>query len=1278
MLARRSPVGSSSLSYRALSAAVLSALLGTPLALHAQVTPDPHAGMRRPGTDTAANGVPVVNLTAPSAAGVSHNQYQQFNVDPQGLILNNSSAVSSTQLGGYITGNPNYQAGQSATLIVNEVTSTNPSYLRGYTEVAGNAADVIVANPNGIHVDGAGFINTPRATLTTGVPVFNGDGSLSALRVTGGQIAIEGAGLNASNIDRLDMVARSLAVNGKVWANNLNVVTGANQVDYAGLAAQAMTGDGEAPTISLDVAALGGMYAHRIALIGTEAGIGVRNAGDLATQSGDFILTQAGQLLLTGTTASAGHLTLDAGAVNNSGTLQAAGDMAVRSAGDLSNTGTIYGGGDLNLTAGNTLTNNGVIAAARNASVHAQQLLSQGVLGAGVAGDGRVQGSGSLSVVTAGALAAHGSQLAAGNITLQGGALDLSGAQTQAGGDIALTSTTGDIDHRNGTLVASGALTVRSAGTVDNSNATMQASQIDANASAWRNAYGSVMQTGNGPMSLRIGGMLDNTHGVWVSSARDLSISAGALDNSQGQIKALDGDLDLIVSQIFNQDSTGFLGSNRNVNLTLGNVSNAGQIYAGGDLALNVHGDASNSGAIQAQGNVDATVAGTLTNDNGRLEAGDGTGLSALTLNAAAISNQHGRLANTGSGTTTITSHTLGNTGGTVGGQGDVALRIAQIDNHAGTLVAGGNLALQSGDLNNSSGTLYSAGHVTWNNSAATLDNTNGSFSAGADIALTLGTVHNDAGDIASNHNVAALFAAFDGSGRLRAGNDLSLTLAGDYTHQAGNTLFANHDFTFNLGGTFTNQGNLQSVNALTLNAARVDNQAGATIDSTATTVNAATQTNAGRLEGDTVTLNGTAITNTGTVIGNAVTIHAANLTNGADLGTATDNNAYQSALIAATDQLKLYVTGDLLNRDATLYSLGDLTIAADADGARSHSVTNRSGDIEAGGNVSLSAEQFTNQRRVFETEAHQLTPAEQALNTLTLSPLPMYRYDDPNPEHHPPYVDPSQILSAAQVAQLESYCGTLGTPGKDGDNWCNGATMPGQDDAHNILHNDLRAIVTQTLTSVERLKAASAENRQQHRQRCSDPGQQRHPQCQQPTDQHRQHPGHPEREPHRQQPAQCRKLERRWQPQCASRTRPAQRRHDRGQQRRPRCGPRSRQRHEQRPDTSRQRQSGRVERASLQRTDRRDDQRQRHACRASGQQPQPRSCRPERRPEPRPGGWQRPYRHRQHPHCRQQRPTRRRPRPQPRRPRPHHPRRHATQRRGNHHLCRHQRERGR
>ena len=167
-----------------------------------------------------------------------------------------------------------------------------------------------------------------------------------------------------------------------------------------------------------------------------------------------------------------------------------------------------------------------------------------------------------------------------------------------------------------------------------------------------------------------------------------------------------------------------------------------------------------------------------------------------------------------------------------------------------------------------------------------------------------------------------------------------------------------------------------------------------------------------------------------------------------------------------------------LLNRDASIFTLGDLAIGANSLGARSQAVINRSGDIEADGSVRIDANQFSNQRRVFQTGTYMLSAAEQVQNTNTGDPVAMYRYDDPDPLHHPPYVAASQVLDAQQIAALEGFCGTQGTPGKDGDQWCNGDTMPGQSDPHNILHNDLRSITTSTLTTVQQLTAASAEGR--------------------------------------------------------------------------------------------------------------------------------------------------------------------------------------------------------
>ncbi|WP_286866333.1 filamentous hemagglutinin N-terminal domain-containing protein, partial [Herbaspirillum sp. UBA812] len=165
-----------------LPSALRFSLLAVALALamntvaHAQILGDRNAPRNQQPTVLATpNGVPVVNIQTPGAAGVSLNSYRQFDVGPNGAILNNAQGTTATQLGGYVAGNP-WLATGAARVIVNQVNSANPSYLRGYLEVAGARAQVVVANPAGITCSGCGFINANRATLTTGVPqIVNGN-----------------------------------------------------------------------------------------------------------------------------------------------------------------------------------------------------------------------------------------------------------------------------------------------------------------------------------------------------------------------------------------------------------------------------------------------------------------------------------------------------------------------------------------------------------------------------------------------------------------------------------------------------------------------------------------------------------------------------------------------------------------------------------------------------------------------------------------------------------------------------------------------------------------------------------------------------------------------------------------------------------------------------------------------------------------------------------------------------------------------------------------------
>lgn len=200
---------------------------------HAQIVADPTApGTQRPTVLAAPNGVPVVNIQTPSAAGVSRNTYTQFDVNQPGAILNNSRSNVQSRQGGWIQGNPWLARGE-ARIILNEVNSANPSQIKGYVEIAGQRAEIVVANPAGINVDGGGFINASRAVLTTGTPQMGAGGSLDGYRVDRGTITINGKGLDASLVDYTGILARAAQVNAGIWTKELGVVVGNNTVTAA-------------------------------------------------------------------------------------------------------------------------------------------------------------------------------------------------------------------------------------------------------------------------------------------------------------------------------------------------------------------------------------------------------------------------------------------------------------------------------------------------------------------------------------------------------------------------------------------------------------------------------------------------------------------------------------------------------------------------------------------------------------------------------------------------------------------------------------------------------------------------------------------------------------------------------------------------------------------------------------------------------------------------------------------------------------------------------------
>jgi len=265
-----------------------------------------------PNSYTHANGSTVVNINQADKNGLSHNMYQEFNVPKKGMILNNST-TDLVRESGNIARNSNLDT--SATLILNEVISHRASSLNGFIEVAGEKADVIIANPNGITCSGCSFINTGRATLTTGKPDFTGS-ALTGFDVAKGTITVEGNGLKGA--DYTELLAQKIALQGQIETTQLKAVAGKYTYDRdSGLATATATSRASGNTI--DVSALGGATAGIIQLQTTETGAGVNNNGVLNATS--LYISSAGVLTNSGTISAGLTSAVASGKMINKGML---------------------------------------------------------------------------------------------------------------------------------------------------------------------------------------------------------------------------------------------------------------------------------------------------------------------------------------------------------------------------------------------------------------------------------------------------------------------------------------------------------------------------------------------------------------------------------------------------------------------------------------------------------------------------------------------------------------------------------------------------------------------------------------------------------------------------------------------------------------------------------------------------------------------------------------------------------------------------------------------
>nr|WP_234706316.1 hemagglutinin repeat-containing protein [Xanthomonas citri] len=784
----------------------------------AQVAPTANPAGQTPGQQVAANGVPVVDIVAPNARGISHNRYSNFNVGPNGLILNNSAQISKTELGGYVAGNNNLQRSGAASLILNEVTSAS-SRLQGYTEIAGARAQLVIANPNGISCDGCGFLNTSRATLTTGTPNLGSDGALNGFSITGGALSIGRNGLDAFNVDRLDLLSRQLSVDGSVWTRELVAAAGAGRVNYDGMLLDVLPGaDGAAPAIGIDVAQLGGMYAERIRLIATEAGVGVVSRGTLAAQSGDLQIDSAGQLSLSGTTVARDAVNVRAtGALDQRGVLGSQqGDVYLRAA-NMTLAGDLVAAGALDAQAGGVVNHGGRSSAG-----------SIRLFGSQLNADGSLHTNGALDLGADGLLSSSGVAYGGAGANLRAAQIALSGT-LQSGAAIALNATTidalGTLDaatalriNGNGDVRVAGlaqagqGADVRVGGRLELQGQLIAADALALNAASIDIAQRAAVSAGN-DLDLRSAGAVNNAGSAY--AGRDLRLQAASVTTAGSLSAARDAQLS-VEGQLLNSGtivagdalavdaaqlaSSGDIGSQRG-DATLrsrGNLRLSGNTVAGGALALDAASSAQVSGTVNAasvnlRSGGDAILSGTLQSTRGALTVAAASELandavlrsaSALDLQADGALRQRGQLHSDGG---------LQLRGGSVAHNGLIDaggdLRIASAGALAldGTVQSAGSTTLQAAGALDNSAKVVTAGPLQMD--ASSLHNAQGAaFSSGADAQLRIGGTLENAGSVYAANAVQISADSLTQNGSVGSGNTLSATVAGTFDN-AGNVV---------------------------------------------------------------------------------------------------------------------------------------------------------------------------------------------------------------------------------------------------------------------------------------------------------------------------------------------------------------------------------------------------------------------------------------------------------------------------------------------------------
>ncbi|WNX61066.1 hemagglutinin repeat-containing protein [Acinetobacter baumannii] len=694
---------------------------------------------QQPTILNSANGTTQVNIQTPSAGGVSRNTYTQFDVGQEGAILNNSRNNTQTQIGGWVQGNPWLATGE-AKVILNEVNSSNPSQLKGYIEVAGKQAQVVIANPSGLICDGCGVINADRFTLTTGQAVMN-QGYLESFRVREGQVTIEGKGLNGSLTPYTDIYARALKVNAGLYANELNTVLGQNDIqvkDQVTPKITATTGPTSTPqpNFALDVGQLGGMYAGKIFLVGTEQGLGVRNAGSINSTQSTLTLNAKGDLVNSGNLiANKDQVQLKAQNIQNTGNISSATSQISVESQNLNNSGLISSADELHLQNQNTITNSGTLNAARIA-INSTKLKNSG------------------SIEQTGL---QGLDLKSGSMTNLGGKIGIAKSNTgggtggSTGGSVPTVPT--DPSKDGGSL---GVVTP-----VDTTPKTYDTGFIHVS-DVLNNDQGAIVANGGVDLDSQNG--LDNQGGQLNLGA--INIKGNSFNNDQGQLTVKSANIQ--TSTFTNQQ--GQLASNSTLNIQTQSANNKG-------------------GKIQSIGQLDLAVSGELNNVDGQIASG-----ATVNVNASDLKNQSGVVYSENQAVNIKTNKAIDNTEGLIQAKTNLNLNSQSLNNTSGQIVAD-QIKQKHVTVNNNQGSI--AAQQNLNSTAQQFDNTQGQIHAKS-IKLQHDQLKNT-GSVYAEQDLTVTGQNIQNAGTLGAGKNVQIT-SSTLEHSVGGLIAAGLDREGKLG----------------------------------------------------------------------------------------------------------------------------------------------------------------------------------------------------------------------------------------------------------------------------------------------------------------------------------------------------------------------------------------------------------------------------------------------------------------------------------------------